>query len=379
MSLKRPNNRKVSSKRPYRIIISGGGTGGHIYPAIAIANELKDLHPDIDILFVGAQGRMEMQKIPEAGFRIIGLPISGIQRSLSLRNLKFPFKLLASLWRSGKILKEFNPDVAVGVGGFASGPLLYMATRKNIPTLIQEQNSYAGLTNKLLAKKVDVICVAYENLEKYFPYQKIILTGNPVREDIERAGSRVDQAVEFFSFSKQQKTILVVGGSLGARNINDSIYEHIQEIIDANIQLVWQTGAIYFDEFQSKMERHPKERIRVFKFLKEMDLAYAMADLVISRAGALAISELCIVRKPVIFVPSANVAEDHQTKNAQALVETDAALTIPDSQAKDRLVKEALELLDQNDKLEKLANNIGKLARPDAGKAIAGEILKLVA
>ncbi|MCZ6901064.1 MAG: undecaprenyldiphospho-muramoylpentapeptide beta-N-acetylglucosaminyltransferase [Bacteroidetes bacterium] len=369
----------MSSKRPYKIIISGGGTGGHIYPAIAIANELKEMHPDIDILFVGAQGRMEMQKIPEAGFRIIGLPISGIQRSLSLRNLKFPFKLLASLWRSGKILKEFNPDVAVGVGGFASGPLLYMATRKKIPTLIQEQNSYAGLTNKLLAKKVDVICVAYENLEKYFPYQKIILTGNPVREDIERAGSRVDQAVEFFSFSKQQKTILVVGGSLGARNINDSIYAHIQEIIDADIQLVWQTGAIYFDEFQSKMESHPKERIRIFKFLKEMDLAYAMADLVISRAGALAISELCIVRKPVIFVPSANVAEDHQTKNAQALVETDAALTIPDSQAKDRLVKEALELLDQNDKLEKLANNIGKLARPDAGKAIAGEILKLVA
>ena len=376
---KRPNNRRVSSKRPYRIIISGGGTGGHIYPAIAIANELKEMHPDIDVLFVGAQGRMEMQKIPEAGFRIIGLPISGIQRSLSVRNLKFPFKLLASLWRSRKILKEFNPDVAVGVGGFASGPLLYMATRKNIPTLIQEQNSYAGLTNKLLAKKVDVICVAYENLEKYFPHQKIILTGNPVREDIERAGTKVDQAVEFFSFSKQLKTILVVGGSLGARNINDSIYTHIQEIIDADIQLVWQTGAIYFDEFQSKMENHPKKRIRIFKFLKEMDLAYAMADLVISRAGAIAISELCIVRKPVIFVPSANVAEDHQTKNAQALVETEAALTIPDSQAKDRLVKEALELLDQNDMLEKLANNIGKLARPDAGKVIAGEILKLVA
>ena len=372
------NYNRLKTLRPYRIIISGGGTGGHIFPAIAIANALKEMDPETAILFVGAKDRMEMKKVPEAGYEIEGLWISGIQRKFTIDNLAFPFKLISSLIGSASILRRFKPDAVVGVGGFASGPLLYMATKKSLPSLIQEQNSYAGLTNKLLAKRVDAICVAHDGMEKYFPGDRIVFTGNPVRQDLLDLGQKHDGALAFFNLASNRSTILVMGGSLGARSLNESILSGIQQVINRRVQLIWQTGDLYFEEFQERTNELDLNDIRILRFLKEMDFAYAAADVVVSRAGALSISELAIARKPVIFVPSPNVAEDHQTRNAQSLVDKNAALMVPDSEAKQHLVTEALKLIDSTDKQAELSENIGKLARPNAANDIAREITKII-
>lgn len=321
---------------------------------------------------------MEMQKVPEAGYDIIGLWISGIQRKLTVDNLSFPFKLLSSLLKSGSILNKFKPDVVVGVGGFASGPLLYRATGKGIPSLIQEQNSYPGITNKLLAKKVDRICVGAENMERFFPKEKIVVTGNPVRKDIIHAGEKREEALRFFSLSPAKKTVLIIGGSNGARTINHSLMAEIQQMIDAGIQVIWQTGRFYYQEVKDSVRGYDLSDFRIFEFLKEMDLAYAAADVVISRAGALSIAELCLVGKPVIFVPSPNVAEDHQTKNARALVDNNAAVLISDKDAMTALVKATLQLIKDSDRQLSLSENIKKLARPDAAEMIAREILSLI-
>ena len=295
----------------YKIILSGGGTGGHIYPAIAIANELKSRYPNAEFLFVGAKDRMEMEKVPQAGYCIKGLWISGIQRQLTLKNLNFPFKVINSLWEARKIVKSFKPDVAIGTGGFASGPLLQVAASNNIPTLIQEQNSYPGITNKLLAKKANKICVAYDGLERFFPSEKIIKTGNPVRQDLLDIDSKVEEAKKYFNLIEGKKTLLVIGGSLGAKRINELIKDELDYFNTLNMQVIWQCGKLYYKTYKIEgNERH----VQLHKFINKMDLAYAAADIIISRAGAGSVSELCIVGKPVIFIPSPNVAEDHQTK-----------------------------------------------------------------
>ena len=359
-----------------RVIISGGGTGGHIYPAIAIANALQEINSDIEILFVGAEGRMEMQKVPEAGYKIIGLPITGIHRRLTLKNLCFPIKLFNSIQKAKKILRDFKPQVVVGVGGFASGPLLYAATRAGIPALIQEQNGYAGLANKWLADKVQKICVAYENMDQYFPKEKIIMTGNPVRNDLISVVSRREEALSFFQLDPTRPVVLVIGGSLGARTINQSILDHLDLMVEQGIQLIWQTGKFYYQEVKKQLGDGHKD-IKVLEFINEMSLAYAIADVVISRAGALSIAELCLVQKPVILVPSPNVAEDHQTKNAQALVEREAAILVTDLQARDNLVKTAIEVVTDQNKRNELSKNIGLMARPNAARDIAKEVMKL--
>jgi len=362
----------------YRVIISGGGTGGHIYPAIAIANKLKERMPNVEILFVGAKGKMEMQKVPEAGYPIKGIWISGIQRKRSITNLLFPLKLLISLVQSYVILAKFRPDVAVGVGGFASGPLLWTTSLIRIPTLIQEQNSYAGITNKLLAKKANTICVAYDNMERYFPKDKIVKTGNPVREDILNVDSRKSAALKFFDFEKDKKTVFVMGGSLGARTVNISVFRNIQKIVDEDVQMVWQIGKIYYDDYEQKMKSYDVSKLRMYDFLREIDLAYAMADLIVSRAGALSISELCIVGKPVILIPSPNVAEDHQTRNAEALASNDAAILLTDQEAPDKLVNTLLDVLKDKDTMDRLGANIKKMALPGAAEKIVEEIEKLL-
>lgn len=360
------------------MIISGGGTGGHIFPALAIANEFRDRHPDADILFVGAEGRMEMARVPEAGYRIIGLWISGIQRSLTLSNLLFPLKLLASLMKAKKIVREFKPDVVIGTGGYASGPIMMAATRKGIATVIQEQNSFAGLTNKQVAGKASRICVAYDGMEKYFPKDKIVITGNPVRKDIlQTSGKRAD-ALTHFGLENNKKTLLIIGGSLGARTINESVLDRLSLLRDANVQVIWQTGKVYYDSYIEKLKDQDLSSVRVLAFVREMDLAYAAADVVISRSGALAVSELCIAGKPAILVPSPNVAEDHQTKNAMALVEKDAALLISDREAADRLIPEVIRLLQDDSRKRLLSENIMKLARPHATRDIVNEIEKLL-
>ncbi len=335
-------------------------------------------HPDTEVLFVGAQDRMEMQKVPEAGYEIIGLWISGIQRKLTLDNLSFPFKLVSSLLKSGKILRNFKPDVVIGVGGFASGPLLYKATQKKIPTLIQEQNSYPGITNKLLANRVNKICVADETMDRFFPKEKMVLTGNPVRKDIMELGDKREASLKKFNLSADKKTILIIGGSNGARMINESILEKLHDLVDAGVQVLWQTGKFYIAEVKERAKAFNLENIRIHEFLKEMDLAYAAADVVLSRAGALSIAELCLVGKPVIFIPSPNVTEDHQTKNANALVEKGAAILIKDSAAKKELVTAALDLLKDSDRQATLSKNIKQLAKPNAAEEIVKEILKLV-
>ncbi|MFT7033251.1 MAG: UDP-N-acetylglucosamine--N-acetylmuramyl-(pentapeptide) pyrophosphoryl-undecaprenol N-acetylglucosamine transferase [Cyclobacteriaceae bacterium] len=363
---------------PYRIMISGGGTGGHIYPAIAIANTLKTLEKNIEIIFVGAQGKMEMEKVPEAGYKIIGLWISGIQRSLTLDNLSFPFKLISSVLRSFKLLNEFKPDAVVGVGGYASGPLLYAATKKGIPTLIQEQNSYAGITNKLLAGNVDKVCVASDGMDKFFPKDKIILTGNPVRTDILNVDSKKEEALKFFGFSKDKEVLLILGGSLGARTLNEAMITNLDKLITSGIQVIWQTGKFYYDEMVSRTEGKDISNFRVLAFLKEMDLTYAASDVVISRAGALSISELCLTGRPVIFVPSPNVAEDHQTKNAEALVSKEAAIMVKDINAKEDLIDIAIKLIADKNQRAELSKNIKKMGRPEAANDIAKEILSLI-
>lgn len=360
------------------MIISGGGTGGHIYPAIAIANALKAIDDNIEVLFVGAKNRMEMQKVPAAGYKIEGLWISGIQRRITIDNLMFPFKVISSVVKAKKILKGFKPDIAVGVGGYASWPLLYAANSMGVPTLIQEQNSYAGITNKALAKKASKICVAYEEMDKFFPEEKVMLTGNPVRKDIMDYSTKRDEAFKFFDLDPSKKTVLVVGGSLGARTINESMADKLEMFANDNVQVIWQTGKLYFDKALHVVETSSAKTIRVFDFISRMDLAYAAADIVVSRAGALSISELCLVGKPSILVPSPNVAEDHQTKNAMALVNSNAALMIKDQTAIQVLVPAALKLIQDEEKKSFFSENIKKLGKPDAANSIAREVIEIM-
>jgi UDP-N-acetylglucosamine--N-acetylmuramyl-(pentapeptide) pyrophosphoryl-undecaprenol N-acetylglucosamine transferase len=359
------------------IIISGGGTGGHVFPAISIANALKEIEPGIEILFVGAKGRMEMEKVPNAGYEIKGLPIIGIQRKLTMKNLQVPFKLFQSLRQAKQIIKSFKPDVVVGVGGYASGPVLRIASRKGIPTVIQEQNSYAGLTNRLLAKRADKICVAYDGMEQYFPKEKILNTGNPVRKDIIPTADKREEAIRHFNLSAEKKTILSIGGSLGAGSINNSIIKELKQLETSDIQLVWQCGKNYYQKANEALQHYNLSNIKLMDFINRMDLAYAAADVIISRAGAGTISELALVNKPVILIPSPNVAEDHQTKNARSLADKNAAIIIKDNEAQDKLIRETLDLIRNESKMQELKQNIQTFAKPDSAKTIANEILKL--
>ena len=360
--------------KQYKFILSGGGTGGHIYPAIAIANELKSRFPDAEFLFVGAKDKMEMQKVPQAGYNIKGLWISGLQRRLTFDNALFPVKLLSSLFTSRTIIKQFKPDVVIGTGGFASGPLLQVAAIAGIPTVIQEQNSFPGITNKLLSKKANKICVAYENLERFFPKEKMILTGNPVRQDLIDIESKREEAIQFFKLDPNKKTVLVLGGSLGARRVNQLIEKELANMLSQNVQVIWQCGKLYLNDYK----KYNSANVQVVAFIERMDLVYAAADIVLSRAGASSVSELCIVGKPVIFIPSPNVAEDHQTKNAQAIVNKKGALMLKESELDSQfgLVFEVL-LKDQG-KQNQLSENIKLLAMPEATKQIVDEIVKLI-
>lgn len=368
----------MSTNRTYRIMISGGGTGGHIYPAIAIAQALQDMLQQVEILFVGAEGKMEMKKVPEAGFKIVGLWISGIQRSFSTQNLLFPAKLVSSIYKAFGLIRSFQPDVVIGVGGYASGPLLYAAASKGVKTLIQEQNSYAGLTNKWLAKKVDKICVAHEGMEKYFPEHKLVVTGNPVRKSVWTDGSHREEAYRFFGLDTRKKTLLIVGGSLGARSINECIVAGLDRLKESPYQVIWQTGGFYFDEMLRRAGEVPGH-IVIRDFVREMNYAYLVADVVISRAGALSIAELMLTGKPSILVPSPNVAEDHQTINAQALVERDAAVLVKDQEAPTHLLNVAFDLLENEPRKQQLSENIKTLSHPDAARDIANEVMKLIA
>ncbi len=361
-------------KQSINIILSGGGTGGHIYPAVSIANELKEKFPEAKFLFVGANNRMEMEKVPQAGYEIKGLWISGIQRSLSIKNLTFPFKLISSLWNAFKIIRKFKPTIVIGTGGFASGPTLYAASIKGVKTLIQEQNSYPGITNKLLSKKANKICVAYDGLERFFPLDKIVKTGNPVRQDLLAIESKRDEAIKFFDLKSDKKTLLIIGGSLGARAINNLIEKRINWLVENNVQVIWQTGKLYYDEFK---KYDALEGVQTHAFLNRMDLTYAAADFIISRAGASSISELCIVGKPVIFIPSPNVAEDHQTKNALSVVTKNAALLLKESEL-NVFQTMFLELKNDQELQQKLSKNIKALALPNATKDIVLEIEKLI-
>lgn len=360
-----------------KVIVSGGGTGGHIFPAIAIANKVKEKVPDAEVLFVGAEGRMEMEKVPAAGYKIIGLVISGLQRKLTPKNLSWPFKVIKAVNRSKKILKDFQPDVAVGVGGYASGPLLYAAAKKGIPTLIQEQNSYPGITNKILAKRVDRICVAYDNMNRFFPENKMILTGNPVREEVVKLEGKRERALEFFGLSADKPTLLVIGGSLGARTINHAIAANLQRFKEAGIQVVWQTGKSYITTAEQQVQDNGYDGIKAHQFINKMDYAYAVADVVVSRAGAMSVSELCLVQKPSILVPSPNVAEDHQTKNAMALVNHNAAVLVKDVEAVESLGDAVMNLVEKEEERQKLKKNIADLAFKNSVDAIAAEVLQL--
>lgn len=364
--------------RPYKIIISGGGTGGHIFPAISIANTFRERYPDAEILFVGADNRMEMERVPAAGYKIVGLPVSGLDRSRPFNNFKVIARLLKSLRLAKKTIRAFQPDIAIGVGGYASGPTLWMASSAKVPVLIQEQNSYAGVTNKLLAKKAKTICVAYDGMEKFFPANRIVITGNPVRKDLEEAQGKREEALTFFGLSPEKKTILVVGGSLGARTINQSILAELDKIASSDVQLIWQTGRFYYEDIMKQLEPYKNSRIWCSDFVTRMDYAYEVADLVISRAGASSISELCLLKKPVILVPSPNVAEDHQTKNALALVEKDAALMVPDVNAKEQLVPMALNVVANQDRLDSMSKHIATLAQHNSADRIVDEIIKII-
>lgn len=382
-------NKSHNGEAP-RIIISGGGTGGHIFPAVSIANAIKELRPDAEILFVGAEGRMEMQRVPDAGYKIIGLPVAGFDRKRLWKNFAVIIKLLRSQLKARRILKEFHPQVAVGVGGYASGPTLKVAGMMGVPTLIQEQNSYAGVTNKLLAQKACKICVAYDGMEKFFPADKIIMTGNPVRQNLLANKQSREAAVTSFGFNPEKKTILILGGSLGARTINQTLIAALDTIkAYGDIQFIWQTGKIYIQQVKDAITTTTGEAVRnprisaiphlyVTDFIKDMASAYAAADLVISRAGAGSISEFCLLNKPVILVPSPNVAEDHQTKNALALVDKEAAIYVKDADAMKHLIPVALETVADAQKLKTLSENIAKLALPDSATIIAKEVLKLI-
>ena len=368
---------KYKEMRPTRIIISGGGTGGHIFPAISIANALKRMEPGCEILFVGALGRMEMEMIPAAGYKIVGLNIAGIQRGSIVKNLALPYKMFDSMRKALKLISDFKPDTVVGVGGYASGPLLLAASWKNVPYLIQEQNSYAGVTNKRLGKNASKICVAFDGMEQFFPADRIIKTGNPVRKEVVNIEDKHFAGAELLKLDPLKRTILVTGGSLGAGTLNKSLEKHLKEITDQDVQLIWQTGKYYYEGIIERLGANPHPNVRILEFLNRMDLAYAAADVIISRAGAGTIAELCLIKKPVILVPSPNVAEDHQTKNAFALVKNQAALMIADRSAEDTLVKAALDLLNDGARCAAFSENIGKMALVDADDIIANEVLKL--
>ena len=361
-----------------KVIISGGGTGGHIFPAVSIANAIKDIDPNADILFVGAEGRMEMQRVPDAGYPIIGLPIEGFSRKNPFKNIRVLWKILKCQLKARKIIRNFKPQVVVGVGGYASGPTLKTAGQMGIPTLIQEQNSYAGVTNKLLAKSASKICVAHEGMERFFPADKIIMTGNPVRQQLLNATITREQAVEQFGLDPARPTLLIIGGSLGARTINESVLTAFDTIQQSSIQIIWQTGKYYSQHIADELAKHAKsDNLFVSDFISNMDVAYAAADLVISRAGASSISELCMLGKPCILVPSPNVAEDHQTKNALALVHKEAALMVKDAEAQSQLIHLAMEVIQDTQQLTSLSTHIKELALPDSANIIAKEVIKL--
>ena len=368
------------SKKQLRIIISGGGTGGHIFPAISIANALKARMPQCEILFVGAETRMEMERVPAAGYKIVGLPVQGFDRSHMLKNFRVAFDLLKSLCKAKRILKSFAPDIAIGVGGYASGPMLWMAARSGVPIVIQEQNSYAGVTNKLLAKQASKICVAYEGMERFFPAERIVLTGNPVRATLEAIGDQREEALQFFGLTPEKKTILILGGSLGARSINRGIQKNLDKLLAAeDVQVIWQTGRIYHEEMQAALQdKRETSSIWCSDFITRMDYAYAAADLVVSRAGAGTISELCLVEKAVILVPSPNVAEDHQTQNALALSKRGAALMVKDKDVDESLVDTALSVLKDDKQLETLKQQISLLAKKGSAETIVDEILSVL-
>lgn len=360
--------------KPYKFIISGGGTGGHIYPAIAIADKLRKRFPSSEILFVGAKNRMEMTKVPQAGYPIKGLWISGIDRKITLKNLLFPFKLIVSLWKSYQIIRSFRPDLVVGTGGFASGPLLYVASKKKIPTLIQEQNSFPGITNKLLSKSVDRICVTHQHMDRFFPKEKIRITGNPIRESLVNIEHSRTDAHAIMGLDPHKKTLLVLGGSLGARRINQLIEEQLDYFYKNDVQVVWQCGKLYIEDYKN----YASESVIVQAFINKMDVAYSVADIIISRAGASAVSELCVVGKPVIFIPSPNVSEDHQTKNALAVVENEAAELIKESELSTKFQQVFSSLLNNSSKAENLKRNITKMALPQATISIINEIETLL-
>ena len=364
--------------QPPRVIISGGGTGGHVFPAIAIADALKAERPDVDVLFVGALGRMEMDRVPRAGYAIEGLPIAGFQRRLTLKNLTFPFKLLSSLRKARGIVVRFRPQIAVGVGGYASGPVLRMAEARGVPTLIQEQNSFPGVTNRLLAKKASAVCVAYPNMDRWFSKDKLVLTGNPVRKEVLDFQGKRKEAAEYFRLTEDKPTLLVVGGSLGARTINESIELSLDIFREGGYQLIWQTGMHYEDIAAAAVERLNYAGVVTTPFIERMDLAYAMADAVVSRAGAMSVSELTLAAKAVILVPSPNVAEDHQTKNAKALADHDAAILIRDTEAKKELRSAMKTILSDKERRAQLGANAAKFALPDAAAKIAAEIFKII-
>ena len=360
-----------------RVIISGGGTGGHIFPAVSIADALKMLAPGTEILFVGALGRMEMEKVPASGYKIIGLDIQGFQRKSIWKNILLPIKLIKSVLKARSVIKEFKPHAAVGVGGYASGPLLYVAGQMGLPYLIQEQNSYAGITNKWLGKKAERICVAFGGMDKFFPADKILLTGNPIRKASVAIENKREEAVASFGLSSSKKTILVTGGSLGAGTLNKSMKAGLDKIIAADVQLIWQTGKFYYKSIIEQLGEKPHPNIRIVEFLNRMDFAYAAADIIISRAGAGTIAELCVIKKPVILVPSPNVAEDHQTKNALALTNEQAALLVTDAVAEQELTDRALALINDAEQCRQLGENIGQMAMPDADKVIAKQVLEI--
>jgi len=369
---------KIGNMGKLKVIVSGGGTGGHIFPAIAIAKSLEIKVKDIEFLFVGAKDRMEMQKVPDAGYKIEGLWISGLQRSLSSRNLLFPFKLISSIIKSKRIIKKFNADLVIGTGGFASGPLLYVASKKGIPSIIQEQNSFPGITNKILSKYVDKVCVAYDGMDKFFPKEKIVFSGNPIRKAILDFKDKKEEGKKLFAVDNDKKTVLVVGGSLGAKTINESIKKDINKFKKHNLNLIWQTGISFGEKASSVVDELDVKGISSRVFIKEMDKAYAAADIIVSRAGAIAISELCFVGKSVILVPSPNVSEDHQTKNAQSLVNKNSALMVKDVDSRLKLVDEIISLSENVDLQEKLSKNIQNLSVNDAADRIAELSLELI-
>lgn len=361
-----------------RVIISGGGTGGHIFPAIAIADEIKKRNPKAEILFIGAQGKMEMEKVPAAGYRIEGLAIVGFQRKLTFSNFLLPFKIIKSLLKARSILKEFKPQAVVGVGGYASGPTLQAATMLKLPTLVQEQNSFPGKTNKLLASKVNVLCTAYDGLDKFFPKEKIRLTGNPVRHDMVSIDGKREEAMNYYGFDSSKKTILIIGGSLGARTLNNALVENISEIARHDeIQILWQSGKLYYEQMLEIMNKEKVGSIKLVQFIDRMDLAYAAADVIISRAGAISVSELCLIGKPVVLVPSPNVAEDHQTKNAMALVNKNAAILVKDTEATQHLFSVVFQLMTDESRMMTYSSEIKKLAKPNATSDIVNELEKI--